>query len=164
MESRGVNVLHRYPEYALVELNRRHEKELNAMGIFVDDRLPARTEIYVNRHRFDFTKGEPALPGELMVEGYKAGEMGLYIVHMLGPVDSAWRNTLELNGGQVLNYMHNHAYLVRMTPETARKVEDLYFVDWVGFYHPGYKIHGGTEPGLINIGMLSGSSTGPFSP
>lgn len=162
--SSGANLLHGYPGFALVELTGREENELNSQGIAVYDRLPGRTHIYVNGYRFDFTREEPSLPGELTTKGYEPGVPGLYIVHTLGPVASDWRPTIENSGGQVLNYMHNHAYLVRMTPEAASKVEDLYFVDWVGFYHPGYKIQDGTGPGLINIGMFSGPSTGRYDP
>ncbi len=125
---------------------------------FTVDTLPKRTTIYVKGYEFDFTEGEPDIPAALRVNDYEPGEKGLYIVHMIGPIAAGWRPTLEEMGVQVLNYMHNHAYRVRMTPELANEVSELYFVDWIGIYHPYYKIQPGLEAGIVEVMLLAESS------
>ncbi|MFW6072068.1 MAG: S8 family serine peptidase [Thermoplasmatota archaeon] len=58
---------------------------------------------------------------------------------------------------KVINYVPNYAYEVRMTPKQAQEIRDMFFVDWVGIYHPGYKFNDDIEPGLVNINMAPGS-------
>ncbi|MFP3872406.1 MAG: NosD domain-containing protein [Candidatus Aenigmatarchaeota archaeon] len=132
-------VIERYGDLALLKADQ------STIASLEDDiqinTLPSRTELSVKDHTFDIEDDEPGLTHDhLTIEGYESGEEGLYIVHTLGPVDPEWRGELEKLDLQILNYVPNYAYEVRMTPETAEKVEDFFFVDWVGIYQPEYKI------------------------
>jgi len=152
----GLEVLEVYPNYALVELSRSEEKDLNSMGIRVDNRLPSRTELFVKGHRFDIMDGLPEFSDELTIENYEPGTEGLYIVHTLGPVHPNWRADLEKAGVEVVNYVPNYAYEVRMTPEEASLVSELDFVDWVGIYQPGFKLAENLETGTVSIRLVDG--------
>ena len=152
----GVNILHRYDSHVLVELSGEHIPMLEHAGLIVDP-MHQRTTIHVRGTTFDFTEGEIQIPPELRVDDYAAGETGQYIVHMLGPIASVWRDTLEDMGVEIMHYMSNHAYRVLMTPEIAGQVEQLGFVDWVGFYHPYYKIQPGLESGRVQITTVPGA-------
>ncbi len=145
-----LSVIHDYGEFALVKTNGKLAHGLKSRGVEVNI-LPARTEISVKEHTFDFTEEEPEIASDLSIEEYEPGKEGLYIVHMLGPVSPDWREELENKGVEVINYIPNYAYEVSMTPETAVEVEDLSFVDWVGIYHPAYKFDPQLEPDKVNV-------------
>ncbi len=133
-----LNMIDTYGDSALVEIEESKISTLKGNGLSVDE-LPSRTELSVKGHTFDIAE-EPELDSRLSIENYEKGEEGIYIVHMLGPVNPEWREKLEKMNAHVINYVPNYAYEVRMTPELAEKVEELFFVDWVGIYQPDYKI------------------------
>ncbi len=158
LDDLNVDLIENYDNAVLVEADKTVIESLENYGLTVS-RIPKRTTIYVGGSEFDFREGEPEIPDELRVNDYEPGVKGQYIVHMVGPIARSWRPTLEGMGVQVLNYMHNHAYRVRMTPELASEVSELYFVDWVSIYHPYYKLQPELQPGIVNIGMVPGSGT-----
>jgi len=157
IESAGGEILERYPDRALVEIPEKEEEELLSKGIDIANTLPARTEISVKGHRFDINEGTPDFSDDLTIDSYESEEKGLHLVHMIGPVHADWREELEKIGVEILNYVPNYAYEIKMTPETAEKVEDLYFVDWVDIYQPGFKLEEGLEPGQVTVQMTDGS-------
>lgn len=88
--------------------------------------------------KFDPLKdGEPQIPANL-----KATEEGLslYIVQFKGPVTREWKQILKNEGSEICGYVPHFALLVRMDPTTKKKIEKLWFVRWIGLYHPYYKI------------------------
>ncbi len=145
-----IKVLETYDHHALVSIDTRLVNDIISMGEEIDT-LPQRTHIYTRRGRFDIMEEPSYIPEHLKISEYEEETKGLYIVHMLGPISYNWRRLLEDHDLEILNYMPNHAYRVRMTPETALMVEKLYFVDWVGIYHPYYKLPSQIEPGLFDI-------------
>ncbi len=147
-------IVHRYPDYALVETD--DVDALESADLKVNS-LAGRTTVSVKGHVFDIDDGVPNFSEELMIDGYEHGERGLYLVHLLGPVASEWREELESVGVDIINYQPNFAYEVVMTPELAERVEDLDFVDWVGIYQPGFKLQDDIEPGLVSIEMVDGT-------
>ncbi len=156
----GVEIIDRYGENALVALDGVSVYQLEQKGLRVNT-LPGRNEIHVKGHLIEVDKGEPELDPSLRIDGYESGEEGLYLIHMLGPVNPLWRATLESEGVQIVNYVPNYAYEVVMTPEIAAEVEDLFFVDWVGIYQPEYKLHSSLEDALdmglpVNIRLRPG--------
>ncbi len=157
IESAGGEILHRYPNRALVEIPERKEKELRSRGIDIRSTLSRTTEVSVAGTQFDITESEPDLPEETSIERYEDDEKGQYIVNMIGPIASEWRSKIEDMDVDVINYLPNHAYRVMMTPEQAGEVSDLDFVDWVGFYHPEYRLQSDIEPGTIDIELLPGA-------
>jgi len=155
LKSMGVDILETYTNQALVEIDSREKDELVEAGFEIND-LPSRTQLSVKSYTFDIKEGEPDIPEDLTVDGYEYGEEGLYLIHMLGPVHPEWRNTLEKKGVDIINYAPYHAYEVTMTPEIAERVEDLYFVDWVGIYHPAYKLHPRLDRGTATVRLRPG--------
>ncbi|MFO7676843.1 MAG: S8 family serine peptidase, partial [Thermoplasmatota archaeon] len=157
LESLGCSVIEVYDFEVLVEC------DLSFVSVFEDNGLsvrllPHRSVLFVGDVVFDCFDDEVVIPDTLFVDGYDGDEMGLYLVHMVGPIAQGWRPALEDLGVEVLHYVHNFAYLVRMTPEDCFDVLDLYFVDWVGVYHPFFKFEQGLSPGMVYIGLVADAS------
>ena len=83
------------------------------------------------------TGQELALPPGLTVA---AQNSQYWIVQFGGPILSEWRAALEAEGAEIVAYVPDFAYKVRMNPGQARKVEDLQDVVFVGPFQPAYKI------------------------
>jgi len=102
------------------------------------------------------------LNSDLKIEEYEPKTAGIYVVDMIGPINSEWRGQLEEKGVEVIDYVPNYAYRVRMTPEQAEEVEDKFFVDWVGIYQPEFKLQQDIEPGRIEVGLAPSASEETF--
>jgi len=113
---------------------------------------------------FTPARGEkPDIPPGLAIVGYAAGQRGYYLVQFRGPVEEAWKAEVEAAGGELLGYVPDFAFKVRMNPGQARKVEGLSSVAWVGLFHPAYKLspdvaRGGTR--LYTVRIERGADAG----
>ncbi len=132
-------VIDHYGRNVLLTMDREEARRLE--GELDIQILEDRNQINVKGHTFDTNEGFPELDSELKIEGYESGTEGIYLVDMIGPVNPEWREKIEEIGVNVFNYQRNYAYEVVMTPEKAEEVEDLDFVEWVGPYQPGFKLH-----------------------
>ena len=75
-----------------------------------------------------------AIPKKLLA----AGDPGAYIVQARGPVDAAFRATLAAAGAEIVSYIPNNAYLVRVGAAGAQQLAAL--TQAVIPYEPYYKI------------------------
>jgi hypothetical protein len=96
---------------------------------------------FSNGYKINTSQGEPKLPSDLRYDSPKGDEPAYYIVQFNGPVQEAWRKGLEKAGAEVMFYLPNYAFVVRMNEAirgniTAAKGE----VKWTGLYQPAYKI------------------------
>lgn len=152
VRSIGVDVIEKYSNQLLIEVNDKEEMQLRDAGLEIKE-LPQRTKLSLKSHPFDLEEGID-FSEELTIDGYDPGTKGLYLVHMLGPVHPDWRDQLEKRDIEIINYVPNYAYEVRMTPETAERVDDLEFIDWVGIYQPGFKLAENLETGKVMIRLV----------
>jgi len=155
------DVIDRYGSYLLLEAP---EMEIEGLEEQYDiDWLEHQNELNVKGHVFDTNEGYPDFDPELMIDEYEEGEKGIYIVDMIGPVNPEWREKLEDLGVEPINYQRNYAYEVRMTPELAEDVEELFFVDWVGIYQPEFKLAENLEISeMISIRLVENASDETF--
>jgi hypothetical protein len=69
---------------------------------------------------------------------------GLYMAQFAGPIKDEWLEALKNTGADVISYVSNNAYVVRCDARSAAlvaRLENEYsFVQWVGDYHPAYKM------------------------
>src|SRR5215208_2774570 len=66
---------------------------------------------------FTPARGEqPAIPPGLTIAGYAATQRGYFLVQFAGPVLDAWKAAVAANGGELLDYVPDFAFKVRMTP------------------------------------------------
>ena len=90
---------------------------------------------------FTPARGErPRIPSRLRIGEYAAQQRGYYIVQFRGPVRRAWKDQITARGAEILEYVPDFAFKVRMAPEEADQVGRLDSVIWVGIFHPAYKL------------------------
>ncbi|HEY0734962.1 MAG TPA: S8 family serine peptidase [Herpetosiphonaceae bacterium] len=109
-------------------------------------------------------RGEaPAIPPGLARAGYAEGERGYYIVQFGAPVEQAWKDQVSAAGGELLDYIPDFAFKVRMNPAQARRVEQLGSVAWVGVFQPAYKLSPDLKrnsPNLYAVRVERGADAG----
>jgi len=71
---------------------------------------------------------------------YPAGQQGLYVVQLIGPLATEWMAGIYALGATAAVYIHENAYLVAATPEQARHIADQPYVQFVDFLHPFEKL------------------------
>ena len=89
---------------------------------------------------FQPVKGEAQKIPERLAVKAERNTPQLYCVQFYTPSLPAYRLMLENLGGDVLDYVPNYCYMIRMTPENAEKVKELDAVRWADLLHPYYKV------------------------
>ena len=64
----------------------------------------------------------PAIPPGLAIAGYAQGQRGYYLVQFTGPVQQAWKDGVTAAGAELLDYIPDFAFKVRMNPAEATAV------------------------------------------
>lgn len=90
------------------------------------------------------------VPAELTKE-YLLGEVGPYIVAFDGPVYESMKIELMNIGAKLVEYIPDFSFLTLMSPEIAKKAEELPFVDDVIIYQPAFKIHPSLRDGSEKV-------------
>jgi len=140
-------ILEDYDTFVLVALGRGARAALRGEGLEISE-MPDRTRAGRGAYHFDTRLGEPRLPDELRADPLKDPGYNVYIVQLIGPVKSAWVEALRDAGAEVLLYLPSYSYVTSIKSGEVGRVESLRFVQWVGVYHPAYKI----EPALLEGG------------
>ena len=96
--------------------------------------------IHLAAHPFDPAEGEPDIDSWLRAEEPAPGEAGYYLVQLNGPPDAENKAAVQRAGGELIAYVPDNAYIVRMGTGAANALRSSDLVDWVGTYHPAYKI------------------------
>jgi subtilase family protein/fibronectin type III domain protein len=113
---------------------------------------PSAAPIRLRAATFTPARGEqPDIPRGLAIAGYAAGQRGYFIVQFPGPVMDAWKAQVAAAGAELLDYIPDFAFKVRMTPEAADRVAALDSVAWVGLFQPAYKL----DPALFRAGAAT---------
>lgn len=105
----------------------------------------------------------PSVPEELQARDAGYDRQGTFIVQFVTKPLQEFRDLIRSNGGRILKYVPDGAYLVRLDPAAFARVSRLPFVRWVGRYEPAYKvdeevlarlISGESEPSRFNIMLV----------
>ncbi|MCL6451913.1 MAG: S8 family serine peptidase [Acetobacteraceae bacterium] len=150
----GVPVTEDYGGFVLVFTNPAGLRTLEGAGLQVQP-LEDRTTVYLDAGKFDTARGEPSIPAEL-----KAANTDWYLVQFIGPVKAEWRDRLA-SWGEIAAYFTNYTYLVRLTPAARSQVAAWDRVQWIGPYHPFYRIdprlRGAAGTQTLHVGFLPGA-------
>jgi len=98
------------------------------------------SRILLRNAEFDVRQGPPAMPREFQSMALDVESTRYWIVQLRGPMTLAGRGRLESSGGEILSYIPNEAYLVRIDPHAAAELRSDSRVSWVGPYRPDYKL------------------------
>ena len=90
---------------------------------------------------FDPLAGQPEIPAALRSDARQR----LWIVQFDGAPTQSGRDAIAELGGQVLRYLPDHAYIVRLDASECEKLRAQPSIRWVGAYHPFFRL----EPALI---------------
>ncbi|ADI74134.1 peptidase S8 and S53 subtilisin kexin sedolisin [Methanohalobium evestigatum Z-7303] len=77
-----------------------------------------------------------------------------YIVQFDGIIKQKWKQQLENKVVNIINYIPNNAYLVKMDGSTKSGIEQMENVQWVGVFKPAYKISdqiSNSEKASVNV-------------
>ncbi|MFH1502111.1 MAG: S8 family serine peptidase [Candidatus Eisenbacteria bacterium] len=99
----------------------------------------ART-IHLVTHTFDPLEGEPQVEGWLAADEPAERASGYYLVQLAGPPTNERKSALEAGGAELIAYVPDWSYVVRMTPEARASLAGSPDVVWTGPYHPAYKL------------------------
>ena len=90
---------------------------------------------------FDPLQGLPPVPPQLTaVETTASAETNYYFVQFSGPILPEWRAQLEQQGGVIMDYVPDYAYIVRLDGRALSQVQALAPVRWVGLYQPLFRL------------------------
>lgn len=87
----------------------------------------------------------PDVPPGLVISEYAPGQRGYYIVQFRGPIEQTWKDEVAALGAEVLDYLPDFAFKVRMNPAQASRVAALGTVAGVSIFQPAYKL----DPALL---------------
>jgi subtilase family serine protease len=86
-------------------------------------------------------RGErPVIPPGLAASRPARGQRAYYVVQFEGPILDAWKQAVTDTGAELLDYIPDFAFKVRMSPEQAALVARLAPVTWVDLFQPAYKL------------------------
>src|SRR5689334_18446159 len=93
----------------------------------------------------------PAIQPGLVAAEAARGRPGYYLIQFRGPVQQAWKDQVAAAGVELLGYIPDNAYKVRMTPEQAQQLAGMANVGWVGAFHPAYKLDTDLKRGGMHL-------------
>ena len=82
----------------------------------------------------------PQIRPDLTIAANAPGQRGYYIVQSRGPITEEWKEAVTAQGAELIAYVPDFAFKVRMTPADAARVERMPSVGWVGMFQPAYKL------------------------
>jgi hypothetical protein len=96
--------------------------------------------ILLHNAQFDITDGPPLAAEDLRLSAEELSATRYWIVQYQGTPSRFARQTVQARGGEVLSYIPNQAYLVRLDPAEARFLLHANSFRWMGPYRPDYKL------------------------
>lgn len=96
--------------------------------------------IYLARATFDPLAGEPAFEGLMAEISEPAPGNAVYLLQFEGPVLDEWKETVTAAGVELLGYIPDYAFMVRLNGLSVAEAGALPHVRWVGPYRMAYKI------------------------
>jgi subtilisin family serine protease len=96
--------------------------------------------IHLQSGSFDpLVDGPPDVPAILQAEPDKQGT-AYVLIQFRGPVEQAWPEELQALGAELLDYVPDYAYVVRLPVDRLPAVTTLPQVRWVGPWQPAYRL------------------------
>lgn len=97
-------------------------------------------DIRLQQAQFDPLQQSPAIPPEMAIDAPLRAENSYYLVQFEGPIRGDWRNQIESMGVDIIDYVPDFAYIVRMDDSDRPALLGLSQVRWVGLYQPAFRL------------------------
>jgi len=125
--------------------------------ISVDKGLYNRNAILLKNAQFETSTPQPAVVSAdiLSISQYPSDVDGYYIVQFSGYIREEWKQAVSDTGAVIFDYVPNNAFVVRMDPAEKSLVESLDEVQWIGLYHPSYRISPALSSAISNAAGIS---------
>src|SRR2546426_1162881 len=68
-------------------------------------------------------------------------EPALYLVQLRDDLPRDWRAQVQRMGAQILKYVPDDTFVMRLPPQSVGRIRLMPFVEWVGDYLPEHKLH-----------------------
>ncbi|MCS7106115.1 MAG: S8 family serine peptidase, partial [Candidatus Aenigmarchaeota archaeon] len=115
-------------------------------GYFVEEKAKIPEELsdediflHLKAGKFDPLKKEIKVKG-LDIESFPEDQENYYIVQLKGPIEKEWKNQLKQLNLEIIDYIPDYTYLVKMRGSLKNQLKNLNFVRWVGIFQPSYKV------------------------
>ena len=112
---------------------------LPAQSLSAQQQEPAPT-LYWKDHIFRPGVDQEVLPAKFLRTMIRAEQPEYYLVQFRGPVTRVAKARLLATGAEILNYVPENAFIVRMDGAIRERVEALEEIRWTGVYEPGFRI------------------------
>ncbi|MGD2035487.1 MAG: S8 family serine peptidase, partial [Bacteroidales bacterium] len=103
----------------------------------------ANENIQINWRDYSFSTSRPVpdlIPAIHMTAFPEDVGSGYYFVQFVAPITAEMKNVVAETGAELMNYVPNNTYLVRMSSSQRDAVAELEVVQWVGIYQPALRI------------------------
>ena len=92
-------------------------------------------------HTFYTNRPLPRISAALRMDAYPdTVAEGFYFVQFTGPITADMKERVQSAGGELMNYVPNNTYIVRMSESERAAVEALPIIQYVGVYQPVMKL------------------------
>ncbi len=115
-------------------------------GEEVNRTVEASNTINLLYRNFDPLQGVPAVADNLRANSSNS----LYLVQFVTQPLDEYRQAITAAGGDVLNYIPNNSYIVRMGESTKQLISNFAFIRWIGNYEPAYRTNATIRTALLN--------------
>jgi parallel beta-helix repeat protein len=143
----GITVLESYGNFVLVSFLPGQRESLPDNFEIIE--MPDRTITGRGAYIFDTRDGEPTIPQNLKIDGSRETDYNQYIIQFIGPMKQKWISSLKEIGVEFIEYLPSFSFICSIDNLEVDSVMVLPFVQWVGIYHPAYKI----DPSLLTASM-----------
>ncbi|HTD81534.1 MAG TPA: S8 family serine peptidase, partial [Thermoplasmata archaeon] len=126
-----------YGSFALVNANPSSIASLEARGIAVESHDEGR---WISLQSVEIDTRGPAPTISPAWSASMTSAPALYLIHFIGPAKPAWLQELQARGVRVLQSIPTYGFLVSMDAAAREGAAALRYVDWIGPYHPAYKL------------------------
>ncbi|MDD4308458.1 MAG: S8 family serine peptidase, partial [Thermoplasmata archaeon] len=132
-------------------------EELESAPVQQENAAPAQNQIQLKYAQFDPLVSLPNVPAQLMSRPSNIPNTKMpYILQHEGPITEEWVNELAQDGVEIVSYIPDNAYLVRLSDDQVDTMKGHNGVRWMGEYQPAYKLDPQVDGanGMVDISVM----------
>jgi hypothetical protein len=111
--------------------------------------------IRLQQAQFDPLRTTPNLPSRLTGATRGGSGSDYYLVQFHGPIRPQWRDLITDHGGEILDYVPDFAFIVRLAAGRSAGLAARQEVRWVGSFLPAYRLSAELIPAALRASQES---------